>query len=152
MIIKPSFETLRLLWCGSTPIWTSRSFLWISNIDLQSDSKTTFEGLDLAPLITGMKQLQIYQFKLFEERFLVVTLKGEGTKPFRSQKRSSKVFLKHVLHYNKMYFQWRVLVRTIFLDKKYHILTKFIFRRYLSKERCYVQNIFTIFSQQIIGG
>ena len=61
------------------------------------DSKTTFEGLDLAHLMIGLKQLQIYQFRLYVDWFSVVTLKGKGTKSFRYQKRNSKVFPKLVL-------------------------------------------------------
>ena len=63
------------------------------------DFKTTLECLDLAPLMIGMQQLQIYWFKLCVERISVLTLKGKDTIPFRSQKRSSKVSTKRVLRF-----------------------------------------------------
>ena len=77
--------------------------------------------LDLVPTITSMKQYQIYWFRLCEVRFHVVTLKGEGTKPYRSQNRSSKVSLQRALGFplNTMWIKSKTLFpwwtdRTIF--------------------------------------
>ena len=51
------------------------------------DSMTILEGLDLAPLITGIHQ------------FPIMILKGVDTEHFLSQKRSFKVSSKHALEF-----------------------------------------------------
>ena len=57
----------RLVLKHEPPVHNSKITLegFFQHKPLVYDSKTTIKGLDLAPLMTGLKQLQIYQFRLY---------------------------------------------------------------------------------------
>ena len=64
---------------------------------LVCDSENPLKTLNHQLCMILLHQLQIYRFYRCVNRIPVVTLKGEDTTPFRSQKRSSKVIIKRAL-------------------------------------------------------
>ena len=64
------------------------------------DFEISTQRFRLSTVIDLLQQLQIYRFQRCIDGILVVTFKGKGTEPFRSQKSNSKVFSKHVLGFS----------------------------------------------------